>query len=256
MAAATKVYEPSKSIGKRLARRLVPYQGRRIARFNLERPIVSFTFDDCPKSAIDNGVSKLDALGWKSTIYISSGLLGTTNHHGLQMSEADVIAAHENGHEIGGHSFSHIDISEMRFEQAMNDISANREAFRKMGLPRCRTFAYPFGQTSSDVKTRLAADYDGLRGITSGVMIDKVDLNQIRSTPLFTGKPFSVLMRQIEGLASSNAWLTLFTHDIQDQPTEWGCTPAEMDAVIAAVKASGADVLTAADAIAKIKASP
>lgn len=253
---AMTAYEPSRSLGKRVARRLAPLQGRRMARFKLERPIVSFTFDDCPQSAIDNGVTKLDTLEWKSTIYIASGLLGTTNHHGPQMNEADVVAAHEAGHEIGEHSFSHVDISEMSFNDAMTDIGTNRQAFRKMGLPSCRTFAYPFGQTTSEVKTRLANDYTGLRGITSGAMVGKVDLNQIRSTPMFTGEPFETLLRQIKELAGSNSWLTLFTHDIQDNPTQWGCTPDEMDAVIAAVKESGAEVLTVADAIAKIKAAP
>jgi len=72
------VYEPSKSFGKRITRRLTPFQARRMAQYKLDRPIVSFTFDDCPLSAIDNGVSKLDELGWKSTIYIASALLGTT----------------------------------------------------------------------------------------------------------------------------------------------------------------------------------
>ena len=249
------VYEPSKSFRKRITRRLTPFQARRMAQYKLDRPIVSFTFDDCPLSAIDNGVSKLDELGWKSTIYIASALLGTTNHHGLQMSETDVVAAHNAGHEIGEHSHSHIDVSEMSFERAVSDIRKNRNALHEMGLPPASTFAYPFGQTTREVKSRLGPDYTGLRGITPGPMIGKADLNQIRSTPLFTGKPFNDLLRQIEDLSGTNSWLTIFTHDIENRPTQWGCTPTEMEAIIAAVKASGAQVLTVADAIAKIKMS-
>jgi len=85
-------------------------------------------------------------------------------------------------------------------------------------------------------------------------MRGKADLNQIRSTPLFTGDAFDTLMGQIKTLGP-NSWLTVFTHDIQDIPTPWGCTPFEMDAVILAVKDSDADVLTVASAIDKIKAS-
>lgn len=246
------VYEPSKSLRKRLARRLAPYQSRRMARFKLDRPIVSFTFDDCPKSVIQSGTRKLEAQGWKSTIYIATGLLGQTNHHGLQMDAQDVMAAHDAGHEIGEHSHAHIDISELSFDKAMADISTNRQVLADMGLPPCRTFAYPFGQTTRLYKKRLAADYMGLRGITSGPMIDKVDLNQIHSTPLFQGKRFDSALRQIKELKGRNSWLTLFTHDIVDTPTKWGCTPAQMDAVIAAVKASGAEVLTVENAIKRI----
>ena len=248
------IYEPSKSISKRIARRVVNKQARRIVRLNLERPIVSFTFDDCPKSAIDNGVTKLELEGWKSTIYIASSLFGTTNHLGLHMDEADVMAAHKAGHEIGGHTFSHCDLSEMSLEDAKADINKNRQAFRAASLPPCPTFAYPYGQTTVDIKKALSPQYQGMRGIVSGAMRGKADLNQINSSPLFTGEPVTKLLEQINSLAP-NSWLTIFTHDIRDNPSKWGCTPSEMDAVITAVKNSDADVLTVADAIEKIIAS-
>ncbi len=253
--ADTITYQPSKSLGKRIGRRLAPLRARRRLKFNLERPIVSFTFDDCPQSALHNGITKLDALGWKSTVYIASGLLGTTNHHGLQMTEAEVLAAHKNGHEIGGHSFSHIDLTQVSETDAIADIERNRRAIAAMGLPPCKTFAYPYGQTMAGIKTRLGEQYTGLRGIETGVMRGQVDLNQIRSTPLFCGERFDALLGQIRGLGESPAWLTLFTHDITDSPTDWGCTPAQMDAVIKAVQLVGAEVLPVAAAIDKIKAS-
>lgn len=253
---AASIYTPSKSLNKRIARRIVPFQQKQMVEFKIDRPIISFTFDDCPKSAAINGLSKLDAIGWKSTVYIASKLLGTTNHLGLQMDEADVIATYNAGHEIGGHSFSHMDLSEMPLESVLKDVTKNRSVIGRLKLPPCRTFAYPYGQTTAALKRRLSKDYDGLRGITPGVMTGKVDLNQIRSTPLFSGKAFEELIRQIEGLKNKNSWLTLFTHDIENSPTEWGCTPAEMDSVIKAVQASGAEVLTVTDAITKLRANP
>jgi peptidoglycan/xylan/chitin deacetylase (PgdA/CDA1 family) len=230
-------------------------QGRRILRYKLTRPLVSFTFDDCPKSAVDNGLNKLEAEGWRGTVYISSGLLGTTNHHGLQMSGEDVKAAHDRGHEIGGHGYSHIDATDTDFDLFIEDENRNRAALAGLGLPPCRTFAYPFGQTHRALKTRLAKDYDGLRGITSGPMINQADLNQIRSTPLFTGQDFTKALAQINALKHAPAWITLFTHDITNAPTAWGCTPAQMDAAIAAVKDAGADVLPIASAIDLLKAN-
>ena len=247
------IYEPSKSLSHRIARRIVNLQATRIVNFKLERPIVSFTFDDCPKSAFDNGVTKLDAMGWKSTIYIASGLFGITNHLGLHMTEAEVLTAHEAGHEIGGHTYSHCDLSAMSLEDAKADINKNRQAFRTAGLPPCPTFAYPYGQTTVATKRTLSKQYKGMRGIRSGAMQGKVDLNQINSSPLFTGDPVKKLIGQINSLPP-NSWTTIFTHDIRDNPSKWGCTPSEMDAVIAAVKDSRAEVLTVAGAIEKIDA--
>ncbi len=249
------IYTPSKSLRKRVLRRLVPYRQQRLLNFKIDRPIVSFSFDDCPKSAVKNGLHKLDKEGWKSTVYIASKLLGITNHLGLHMDELDVTDAHNSGHEIGGHSYSHMDLTEMPLDCAIEDVLKNRDIIRSLKIPRCRTFAYPYGQTSAEVKKHLSKEYDGLRGIISGPMIGRVDLNQIQSTPLFTGKCFEEVLHQINGLSGQNAWLTLFTHDVRESPSEWGCTPAEIDTVIAAVKASGAEVLTVSDAITKLKAN-
>ena len=248
------IYEPSKSVRKRITRRLVNAQARRMVRFNLERPIISFTFDDCPKSAYDNGISKLETLGWKSTIYIASGLFGITNHLGLHMNAAEVLTAQEAGHEIGGHTYSHCDISAMDLDAAIADINQNRQAFRKVGLPPCPTFAYPYGQTTIATKKNLSRQYKGMRGIRSGAMRGTVDLNQINSSPLFTGQPVEKLLEQINSLPL-NSWTTIFTHDIRENPSKWGCTPSEIDAVIAAVKDSGAEVLTVSGAIEKIEAN-
>jgi len=250
------IYIPSKSLRKRVLRRLVPFREQQLLSFKIDRPIVSFSFDDCPKSAVENGLRKLETEGWKSTVYIASKLLGITNHLGLHMDADDVESVYNAGHEIGGHSFSHFDLSEMPLDCAIKDVIKNRTVMSSLKIPRCTTFAYPYGQTTVEIKKHLSKEYEGLRGISPGPMIGKVDLNQVRSTPLFTGKPCEEAVRQIHALKGQNAWLTLFTHDVRERPSEWGCKPAEMESVIAAVKASGAEVLTLSDAIMKLRANP
>jgi len=49
---------------------------------DLQQSIISFSFDDCPKSAITHGLPLLEAKGWRATIYVAYGLCGTTNHLG------------------------------------------------------------------------------------------------------------------------------------------------------------------------------
>ena len=62
--------------------------------------MISLTFDDCPKSVVDNALPLIEQEGWQATLYMSMGLCGTTNHLGLHMSESDVTAAHTSGHEL------------------------------------------------------------------------------------------------------------------------------------------------------------
>lgn len=247
------IYSPSRALGKRIKRRLTPLQNRRVAKFKLERPIVSFTFDDCPVSALKHGVKPLDDLGYKSTIYIAAGLLGITNHLGLHMDAKQVIAAHEDGHEIGGHSYSHNDLSELSLNAAQADLARDRKVIADLGLPASPTFAYPYGQTTPQLKYELETQYIGMRGIRPGIMHEQADLNQIRSTPLFDGAPFETAIAQIKSLSSRPGWLTLFTHDIQQTPTPWGCTPAQMNVAITTAISAGALILPVAAAIDKIQ---
>jgi hypothetical protein len=43
--------------------------------------------------------------------------------------------------------------------------------------------------------------------------------------------------------AARRAWLVLFTHDVRDQPSPHGCTPAELDSAIRLAREAGLDIL-------------
>jgi len=243
------VYQPDTGLAARIKRRLVPFQARRSLTVNLDRPLVSFTFDDCPKSVLKSGLPLLEREGWLGTLYISMGRCGITNHLGLHMNRNDVKAAHKSGHEIGDHTFSHADATEISLEDFQADIDENQKRLAKLGVPPSQTFAYPYGQITESVKRAMGDRFKGARGITSRPHNRMVDLNQINSNRLYAGKEFDALMAQISRMKDNPGWLTIFTHDVQDKPSRFGCTPAQIESVINAVKDIGADVMTVADAI-------
>ena|ERR1700738_3477530 len=71
-------------------------------------PMVSFTFDDIPKSAATTGARLLDEHGARGTFYVSGGVVGSSSPN-WEMTDADnILALHARGHEIGCHTFSHI----------------------------------------------------------------------------------------------------------------------------------------------------
>ena len=243
------IYRPDMSLKAKVKRRLVPYTARRVLKPKLERPIVSFSFDDCPKSVIESAIKPLMQENWPSTIYIAMGLCGITNHLGLHMSADDVKALHEGGQEIADHSYSHIDATQHSTAAFMADIDKNQAALNALGLPKSETFAYPYGQVTSPLKTALEARFKGARGICSRESGEDIDLNQIRANRLYAGAEFEQLLGQIERVKNKPGWLPIFTHDVRDNPSQYGCTPEQMRRVIEAVKASGAQVLTMAEAI-------
>jgi len=145
-------YIPNTSFAARVKRRLTPYQAKQTLGVKTDQPIVSFTFDDCPKSVMQNALKPLEAEGWLSTVYMSMGRCGETNHLGLHMSEADVKAAYESGHEIGDHTLSHLDGADVPIEVFEADIDNNQNVLAELGLPPSRTFAYPFGEATPKLK--------------------------------------------------------------------------------------------------------
>src|SRR5215469_3416891 len=79
----------------------------RSASLNDQVPIVSFSFDDFPRTAWTCGGSILNASGVKGTYYAAPGLIDTQNKLGDQMTWHDIEAVLSNGHELGCHTFSH-----------------------------------------------------------------------------------------------------------------------------------------------------
>lgn len=244
----TYIYEPSSGLRARVSRRLTPFRGRKMMTLKPGKTIVSFSFDDCPVSGIENGVKVLEQEGWLSTVYAATGLFGTENHLGQLMDNDDAQALHKSGHEIGEHSFSHQDANSMGLADMLRDIDRNQEALNALGLPQSETIAYPFGETNPGLKAEMADRFKGARGIQNKLHRHQVDLNQIGSLPLFTDK-LEDSIDAIKSIGRSGGWLTFFTHDVRDNPSNWGCTPEVLSTIIKTVKDSGADVLSIKDAI-------
>src|SRR4030088_3172920 len=90
-------------VANRLARHLYP------ARFQLQTttPMVSFTFDDAPKSAATIGAPILEEYDARGTFYISGGLVDKWSGNWTGVSADDILGLHHRGHELACHTFSH-----------------------------------------------------------------------------------------------------------------------------------------------------
>ena len=247
-------YQPSTSLGAKISRKLLPLQARRNLRFKLERPIVSFTFDDFPRSALTNGADMLMAEDWHATFYVAAGLMGIENHHGESFDEADLANARKAGHEIAGHTYSHLDCATSTPAQVMAEIEHNNTALIALGVTEpIEHFAWPYGTTTAGHKSALGKHFKSMRGVRPGVHHNSADLNCLKSTPLYSGAEFDQALEQIAGLNKHPGWLIFFTHDVRENPSQWGITPSNFKQIITAVKDSGAEVLTVGKALTKLE---
>src|SRR5215472_14050839 len=83
--------------------------GRRPCRMQLQSPVISFTFDDFPRSALINGGAILRERGFAGTYYASFGLMGKEALVGGIFTREDLDELLRQGHELACHTFDHCD---------------------------------------------------------------------------------------------------------------------------------------------------
>lgn len=218
-------------------------------------PTVSFTFDDFPESAYANGLPALQRAGVPATWYVSCGLLGRSSPVGDIASPDRVSALHAAGHEIGDHTFSHLDARAVPAETYDRDVAANHEALARL-VPGLRpvSFAYPYGQVTLGAKRAAAAHNPTCRGTESGIARGGLDLALLPAVALYDLSMTRARVAALVGeLARRGGWLIVYTHDVAPTPSPWGCSPGLFEAMLAATLAAGLRVATVGAVSAEIR---
>jgi len=220
-----------------------------------QRAIISFTFDDFPRTAATYGAEALDHIGAKGTYYTCTGMAGMTNILGDMFTNEDIEALHTAGHEIAAHTHTHLDCGRATNKVVQSDVDQNLDVLSAIGQADVRHFAWPYGETQIAAKTDIANKVQTARGIMPGINRKGADMMQLRSMELtpdtWTAQRAS---KAIENVARTGGWLTIFTHDVRDTPSPFGVTPATLKSLARLAKDSGADVLTIGAAYDKIMA--
>lgn len=212
----------------------------------MTEPIISFTFDDFPSTALDVAGPRLQAYGWQGTFYMAMGLSGTDQEVGRIATPENLARAWQAGHEIGSHSFEHLDFSTASQRLILQDIEKNQLA---LGENASRNFAYPMGRTSALAKWRTGQMMDSARGTRPGLNLERTDLNCLRAYPIYSHRGLQTPLDAIKQVISEKGWLIFYTHDISESPSQFGCTPEDFEEILKTVDSAGISVLKVEDAL-------
>jgi peptidoglycan/xylan/chitin deacetylase (PgdA/CDA1 family) len=217
-------------------------------------PLVSFTFDDVPDSAYVNGAAILDEYGIRGTFYIASGTCGAADTHWCVISRDQVRALHARGHEIGCHTFSHVAVDCLDARAVEEECRLNLDHLRELcpGI-ELTNFCYPFGPASLPRKLQLQKMFDTCRGIYEGINCGVADLGMLRVIELYdrTLSP-EKLRRVLRKACDRNGWVIFYVHDVTDEPSIMGCSPALLRNTIEAVQAEDMPCLSIRQALTAI----
>ena len=243
-----------------LKRKLIGFTQRRLARHLAKRcqvlqpgrAVISFSFDDFPRSALAIGGDILRRHGVVGTYYVSLGLAGTQQPTGTMFQREDLSQLIRDGHELGCHTFSHCDAWQTRPADFEAAIVKNREALQVLLstvefetlFAEFKTLSYPINSPRPQTKRIAARHFACCRGGGQGINVGKTDLNNLNAFFLEQSRDDPGRVKQIIAEnAHEKGWLIFATHDVTPDPTRFGCTPAFFEAVVQAAVESGAVIL-------------
>ena len=232
-------------------RRAARVFGRRPFAVTTEVPLISFTFDDFPRSALLRGGAILATYGLRGTYYASLGLMGKQASTGTMFLREDLKLALQQGHEIGCHTFSHCPAGETPTNLFEESVLQNRSELADLSLKyEFRTFSYPISMPRVRTKERVARHFACCRGGDQDLNAGVADLNCLSAYFLEKTRDNPVAAKRlIERNRLVKGWLIFATHDISDTPTPWGGTPEYFSDIVRCAVDSGAQILPVIEAL-------
>jgi peptidoglycan/xylan/chitin deacetylase (PgdA/CDA1 family) len=220
----------------------------------LSAPIVSFTFDDFPRSALLRGGAILREQGFLGTYYASFGLVGQTGPTDEIFSLCDLDELARQRHELGCHTFDHCDAWDTPTEVFESSMLRNQEiAAQRMPGVTLTSLAYPISYPRPATKRRVGAHYACARGGGQTFNCGRTDLNYLKAFFIEQSRDgFLSIERVIAASARARGWLIFATHDVSETPTRFGCTPHLFERIVRCAAASGAIVLPMAAALERV----
>lgn len=182
--------------------------------------VVSLCFDDFPESAASQGAAVLQQAGARGTFYTCFGLLGQEGYGGKLAQLWQVQALQEAGHEIGCHTYNHVNASFNALEKFSKACAENKKTADALSI-KLLQFSYPEGGMSRNSKQFIKQNYQSARGGFYGINKGGIDVHCLRSVPLYMNR-LQKISSYVDALAAKGGWLILYTHDVSNTPSEQG----------------------------------
>lgn len=208
--------------------------------------MVSFTFDDAPLSSFTNGGKILEENGFRGTYYISSSLIGQSSETGRITDLQTILEFHGRGHEIANHTDTHLickDTSPLRMALS---IQKNKKQLKGI---ISNNFSYPYG--SADASSRCIARIctSSARGIGFGINRGWIDPAYLEAVRIYNRRGIEKCLDLVSACAKDGGWLIFYTHDVCDEPSDYGCKVEQFAELVKAVSYKELSVFTVKNAL-------
>ena len=221
-----------------------------------DRARLSITFDDGSESAYDNAVPLLAGHGFSGTFYVNPATIEMPGF----MTGSELQALHRDGHEIGVHGYSDVDLTALSADRIEDQLRKGQDELADAGLAT-DDLATPMGRSDAQVQFYARSHFQTVRGMQSGINtrqnIDPFDLRVFyvddRTTP-------EALAGAVAETQRAHGWLVLVYHQVTavrpDGTDITTITRAALAAQLDVIRNTGIAVEPVAKAYAEISAAP
>ena len=112
------------------------------------RTVVSVTFGGGRANQVI-ARQALDQHGFKGTFYIMSGAMGVPGY----LTSAEVKGIANGGHEIGGLTLTHADLTTVSYSTMVYEVCQDRQNLLALGISPVISFDYPYGHSDATVES-------------------------------------------------------------------------------------------------------
>jgi peptidoglycan/xylan/chitin deacetylase (PgdA/CDA1 family) len=227
------------------------YLFKRPIEIRTDVPIISFTFDDFPRSALLEGGAILQRYGLVGTYYASLGMIGRDECCGRIFLREDLETVIKQGHELGCHTFGHLNAGQTPWKIFEKSVVQNSLELDRLCPQRTfRTLSYPIAGPRLWIKHKMAGRFEGCRGGGQTYNSGTADLNYLCAYFLEKARgDIQAVKDLIRRNQSARGWLIFATHNIDSSNGPFGCTPEFFESVVSYCVSSGARIVPVAAAL-------
>lgn len=132
----------------------------------------ALTFDDGFANNLSAMLPVLADRRMRATVFVVSGWMGHAHPHApghRVLSPDEVVALHEAGIEIGGHTVTHPRLGRLSYDDALAEMRSGKETLESIIREPVTSFSYPFGDATEETMGACREAGFNAACLTSGV---------------------------------------------------------------------------------------
>ena len=206
--------------------------------------MVTLSFDDSWLSQYTTALPIVEAAGIKATFYLTTEPI--QKFWSGFMTTAQVKDLVVRGHEIGGHTVTHNNLTNLSSSKVTQELVNSKNYLQNLTGASVTALAYPYGAYSNTVKNAAKnAGYTTARSVEEDTLnLPTTDKLVLKGLIPELNTPMSQVKAAIDEAKAKKQWLIIGLHEINNSGDQYSNTPAQLQEIVNYITSTGIKTVT------------